>query len=80
MNLANGKPNPGGFHGTPSNFNPLHPAVQDYVNALVDDLLRRYEMHTSFKGIVLHLTKHTIPWFGSIEAGYNDYCAEAFEQ
>jgi hypothetical protein len=80
MILATGKPNPGGWHGTPPNFNPLHPAVRGYVDAQVDDLLVRYGDSPAFKGIVLHLTKHTIPWFGSIEAGYNDYVIDAFER
>ena len=62
------------------NFNPLHPAVRSYVDSQVDDILERYATSPAFKGIVLHLTKHTIPWFGSIEAGYNDYCIEAFER
>ena len=80
MIFSDGKPNPGGWHGTPPNFNPLHPDIQKYVNAQIDDMLERYSSSPAFKGIVLHLTKHTIPWFGSIEAGYNDYNIEAFEK
>lgn len=80
MIYADGKPNPGGWHGTPPNFNPLHPAVQGYVESQIDDLLARHGGSPAFKGIVLHLTKHTIPWFGSIEAGYNDYAIAAFEK
>lgn len=80
MILATGKPNPGGFHGSPPNFNPLHPAVRRYIDQQIDDLLQRYGSSPAFKGIVLHLTKHTIPWFGTLEAGYNDYCIEAFEK
>ena len=80
MILSNGRPNPGGWHGTPPNFNPLHPVVRGYVDAQIDDLLERYAAKPAFKGIVFHLTKHAIPWFGSIEAGYNDYNIDAFEQ
>ncbi len=80
MIFSNGKPNPGGWHGTPPNFNPLHPAVQGYVDAQIDDMLERYSGNPAFKGIVMHLTKHTIPWFGAIEAGYNDYNIDAFEK
>lgn len=80
MIFANGKPNPGGWHGTPPNFNPLHPVVQNYVDAQIDDMLESYAGNPAFKGIVFHLTKHTIPWFGSIEAGYNDYNINAFEK
>lgn len=80
MIYVDGRPNPGGWHGTPPNFNPLHPAVRGYVDRQIDDLLARHGGSPAFKGIVLHLTKHTIPWFGSIEAGYNDYAITAFER
>ncbi len=80
MIFSDGKPNPGGWHGTPPNFNPLHPAVQGYVEAQIDDMLERYSGSPAFKGIVMHLTKHTIPWFGAIDAGYNDYNIDAFEK
>ncbi len=80
MILSDGKPNPGGWHGTPPNFNPLHPATQAYVDSLIDALLAKGAKSPAFKGVVLHLTKHTTPWFGCIEAGYNDYNIEAFEK
>jgi len=80
MILSDGKPNPGGWHGTPPNFNPLHPLVQEFVNTQIDKMLELYGDNPAFKGITMHLTKHTIPWFGSIEAGYNDYNIEAFEK
>ncbi len=80
MIFSSGEPNPGGWHGTPPNFNPLHPAVQGYVDAQIDEMIERYAGNPAFKGIVMHLTKHTIPWFGSIEAGYNDYNIDAFEK
>ncbi|OGV36402.1 MAG: hypothetical protein A2X48_03350 [Lentisphaerae bacterium GWF2_49_21] len=80
MILSDGKPNPGGWHGTPPNFNPLHPAVHGYVDAQIDEMLDLYSGNPAFKGIVMHLTKHTIPWFGDIKAGYNDYNIDAFEK
>ncbi len=80
MILSDGKPNPGGWHGTPPNFNPLHPVVQGFVDAQIDEMLDLYGSNPAFKGITMHLTKHTIPWFGAIEAGYNDYNIEAFEK
>jgi len=80
MILSDGKPNPGGWHGTPPNFNPLHPLVQRFVDSQIDKMLDLYGGNPAFKGITMHLTKHTIPWFGSIEAGYNDYNIEAFEK
>ncbi len=80
MIFKSGKPNPGGWHGTPPNFNPLHPKTQEIIRGYVDEMLDRYSGSPAFKGVVLHLTKHTIPWFGSIEAGYNDYNIDAFEK
>ncbi|HCE44207.1 MAG TPA: hypothetical protein DET40_11725 [Lentisphaeria bacterium] len=80
MILSDGKPNPGGWHGSPPNFNPLHPAVQGYVDAQIDEMLELYSGSPAFKGITMHLTKHTIPWFGDLKAGYNDYNIDAFEK
>ncbi|OGV57115.1 MAG: hypothetical protein A2X45_09295 [Lentisphaerae bacterium GWF2_50_93] len=80
MILSDGKPNPGGWHGTPPNFNPLHPVTQAYLSAQIDELLDRCAGSPSFKGVVMHLTMHTFPWFGSLKAGYNDYNIEAFEK
>jgi hypothetical protein len=76
----NGRPNPGRFHGSPPLFNPLHPETQQYINKCVDNLLDRYADSPAFKGIIFHLTKHTTPWFGTIQAGYNDYNIRQFEQ
>jgi hypothetical protein len=80
MILDTGKPNPGGWHGTPPNFNPLHPATQEAIARYVEDMLDLYADSPAFKGIVFHLTTHTTLWFGGIEAGYNDYCIEQFER
>lgn len=76
----NGEPNPGRFHGSPPIFNPLHPKTQEYVDGMVDELLERCGDSPAFKGVILHLTKHTPTWFGTIEAGYNDYNIDAFEK
>ena len=75
-----GKPNWGGWHGTPPNFNIAHPDTQKWLESLVDTLLAQGVAHPSFKGICLHVTRHNMLTFGGIEAGYNDYCIEAFEQ
>ena len=80
MIYADGKPNPGGWHGTLPNFNPLHPAVRGYVERQIDELLAAHGDSPAFKGIIFHLTKHTIPWFGGLEAGYNDSLVTAFER
>jgi hypothetical protein len=73
-----GMPNPGGWHGTPPNFNILHPYVQQRVMDEVDALLAQGAGHPSFKGIDLRLAEHSFHWLGSIRAGYNDYMIDAF--
>ncbi len=75
-----GKPNPGGWHGTPPNFNILHPDVQKEVLANLDRILKVGAPHPSFKGVVLHLPRHAMLWFGDLKSGYNDYAVEAFEK
>ena len=75
-----GKPNPGGWHNTPPNFNILHPDVQKQIVADVDRILEIGARHPSFKGIVLHLPQHVMLWFGDLRAGYNDYAIEQFEK
>lgn len=77
---SDGKGNPGKFHNSPPLYNPLHPRTQETVNGYVDEMLARYGDSPSFKGIILHLTEHTTPWFGSIRSGYNDYNIEQFEK
>ncbi len=73
-----GKPNPGGWHGTPPNFNIAHPDVQAALEEAVDTFIAEGRGHQSFKGVVLHLTRHCLAWFGDERAGYNDYAVEAF--
>ena len=78
--LDTGKPNPGQWHGTPVNFNIVHTNVQRQLEATVDALVAEGRRHPSFKGLCLHLSRHALMTFGGIEAGYNDYCIEAFER
>ena len=73
-----GRPNPGGWHGTPPNFNVAHPDVQAALARAVDTFIAEGCVHPSFKGVVLHLTRHSLTWFGDERAGYNDYAVEAF--
>lgn len=73
-----GLPNPGRWHGSPPNFNIAHPETQAYVESVFDQLLEEGSTHSSFKGIVLHVTKHGLISFGCTESGYNDYAVEAF--
>ncbi len=80
MILNSGKPNPGGWHNTPPNFNILHPLVRSMVESQIDDLLTRYGDNPAFKGVAFDFPKHSITWFGGLEAGYNDYVIDAFEK
>ncbi|MDO4574280.1 MAG: LamG-like jellyroll fold domain-containing protein [Planctomycetia bacterium] len=77
---STGTPHPGGWHGTPPNFNPLHPDVQAMTLRYFDEIIAIGKEHPSFKGIVLHLPKHALHSFGDIHAGYNDYMIEGFEK
>ncbi|MDD4540030.1 MAG: hypothetical protein PHT80_13525 [Lentisphaeria bacterium] len=78
--LNTGKPNPGGWHGTPPNFNVMHPAVQEHILANVQQFIDEGAAHPSFKGITLHLTNHCLASFGELSAGYNDYVIDAFSR
>ena len=77
--LWNGAPNITGWHGTAPNYNPLHPDVRQAVLTMVQEMLDLYADSPAFKGVCFHLTKHCMLWFGDIDAGYNDYCIEAFQ-
>lgn len=73
-----GMPNPGGWHGTPPNFNILHPYTQKVILEDVEALLAQGAGHPSFRGFDLRLAEHCFHWLGSIRAGYNDYMIDAF--
>lgn len=75
-----GRPNPGKWHDNPPNFNISHPSVQEGILKDFERMLAQGAPHPSFKGFVLHLTRHCLHWFGDIQAGYNDYTIEMFEQ
>ena len=77
---ATGKPNWGGWHSTPPNYNIAHPDVQKWILGNVDALVAQGKAHPSFKGVAFHVAWHTMLSFGKIESGYNDYCIEAFER
>ena len=77
---ATGKPNWGGWHSTPPNYNIAHPDVQKWILGNVDALIAQGKAHPSFKGVAFHVAWHTMLSFGKIESGYNDYCIEAFER
>lgn len=73
-----GRPNWGGWHDTPPNFNFHHPEVRRHIREVVDALVEQGAGHPSFKGVCMHLTRHCFLWFGDEESGYNDYTVEAF--
>ena len=75
---STGKPNWGGWHDTPPNFNFHHPKVRKYISRMIDDLVAQGKGHPSFKGVCLHMTRHCMLWFGDEESGYNDYTVAAF--
>jgi hypothetical protein len=75
-----GMPNPGGWHGTPPNYNILHPHTQQVVLEEFDALLAQGRGHPSFRGVDLRLAEHCFHWLGSLRAGYNDYMIDAFTQ
>ena len=78
---ATGCPNWGGWHHTPTYYNIAHPDVQKALLDEIDALLRECRDFGSFKGVCLDLFNAIcVPWWGSIEAGYNDYCIDAFEK
>jgi hypothetical protein len=79
MMMWNNRPKTSGWHGTPPNFNPLGGEAQAQFTRLVDEMLALYGDLPAFKGICFHLTQHSILWFGTLEAGYNDCNVERFE-
>jgi hypothetical protein len=76
--MNDGRISSGAFHGRPTSYNALHPAVQKNVLDSVDTFIAEGKGHPSFKGIVLHLTRHSLLWFGNETGGYNDYAVKAF--
>ena len=76
--LDDGKIASSASHGRPTAFNVLHPAVQRDVLKSVDTFIAEGKDHPSFKGVVLHLTRNSVLWFGNDRGGYNDYAVKAF--
>lgn len=78
--LDDGKIAVSATHGRPTAYNVLHHAVQKNVLESVDTFIAEGRDHPSFKGIVLHLTRNSILWFGNDRGGYNDYCIDGFRE
>ena len=75
-----GYPNWGGWHGTPPNYCVAHPETQRILVEEFDRMIRQGAVHPSFKGICLHISRHSFVWWGDLESGYNDYVIEDFEK
>ncbi|MDO5580460.1 MAG: LamG-like jellyroll fold domain-containing protein [Planctomycetia bacterium] len=75
---STGTPHPGGWHNTPPIFNPLHPLVRKMILDEIDGILAVGRNHPSFRGIILHLPKHSLCSLGDLRAGYNDYLIDSF--
>ncbi|MBE6383253.1 MAG: LamG domain-containing protein [Lentisphaerae bacterium] len=78
--LATGAPNQGGSHGSDPAFSFGHPQARSRIREIVGFLAREGAPHRSFKGIVMHMTRHCYLWWGSATSGYNDYCVDAFSK
>ena len=64
-------------------FNPVHPAVQDWVASIVEELAQRYKDSPAFKGVALRLMGWAFSsWqtFPSIHWGYGDYTCSLFQR
>ena len=82
--FSTGRPNGKHSHGCPPNFNIAHPEMQALIEGEIDALVDDGAPHPSFKGVCLHLARHSMHWFstdeGGFAGGYNDYCIDAFEK
>ena len=79
--LADGYPNWGKWHFTPTYYNISHPAVQKALLDEIDILLDECAGEPAFKGVCLDLFNSiNVGWWGSAEAGYNDYSIAAFKK
>lgn len=77
--LVDGK---GGSPGTPL-YNPLHPAVQEWVADIVRELAQRYKDSPAFAGVAVRFMGwqfHSWQGFPSIHWGYGDWTIAQFQQ
>ena len=59
-------------------FNPLHPTVQEAIIGFVKEIGERYAKYPAFKGISFNMFLAAMPWFGTIQFGYDDYSVALF--
>ncbi len=67
------------YHTAPM-FNPLHPTVEAAILRFVREIGERYGKFHSFKGISFNMFASSMPWFGSIHSGYDDYTIHLFQE
>lgn len=61
-------------------FNPLHPTVQEAIVGFVREIAERYAKYTAFQGVSFNMFLAAMPWFGTIDFGYDDYTVALFER
>ncbi len=61
-------------------FNPLHPTVQEAILGFVREIGQRYAKFLAFRGISFNMFASAMPWFGSIDSGYDDYTIALFSK
>ncbi len=66
-----------GTHTGPM-FNPLHPTVQEAIIGFAREIGQRYAKFPAFRGISFNMFASAMPWFGSIDSGYDDYSVALF--
>jgi hypothetical protein len=61
-------------------FNPLHPAVQKAVLAVIQEIAQKYGSSPAFSGMALNVWHATICWFATPEIGYDDYTIDLYSR
>ena len=79
--LDTGLPNPGGWHHTPTYYNIAHPEVQKELLREIGLVTEECRDHKAFIGLAIDpFNAINVTSWGTIGAGYNDYCIDAFER
>jgi hypothetical protein len=68
----------GSNRGVAPYYNPLHPAVQDAVLQIVEELAERYAHHPSFYGVAVELSSSGYLQFPGLEWGYDEFTVNRF--
>ena len=79
--LDTGLLNVGGWHYSPTYYNISHPAVQKRLTEEFDRIVDECAGFKCFKGVSIDLFNQiNVMWWGSDQAGYNDYSIEMFRK